>query len=261
MKKKGVVIIGSGNVADALASAISLCAKDYELLQIMSRNEKDGRAIAYRCGCTYGHEPFELMEAELYLIAVSDSAIESVSGKYNFGGATVAHTAGSVDIESLSAKIHNRAVFYPLQTLTKGRKIDFSHLPILIEGKTPAALDTVKGLAGALSDNVSECTSEKRAQTHLAAVFASNFVNHMYVIAEDLLTEAGLSSDFIKPLMEETARKAMDSQSAHDAQTGPAIRNDFVTKSKHCEMLRERADYKNLYINLSKSIWETSRKR
>lgn len=253
------VIIGSGNVASALAEAIYV-AEGVELEQIFARNAAKAHEIANKYGCKYTSTPTELAEADLYIIAVSDQAIAKVATGLNFGDAVVAHTAGSVSMDTLPPNAKHKAVLYPLQTFTSGRKTDMQSVPFMVEGSTAKARETVSELATKLSGHVVEAGSDQRAKLHLAAVFACNFTNYMYAVGEELAQEAGFGFDILKPLIGETAAKAIDAQSPRLTQTGPAVRNDFQTKATHGEMLRERPDLKNLYVNISNNIWETSKK-
>lgn len=254
-----VVMLGSGAVANALGAAFA--ASQCDLVQIYARNAAVGKALAEKCGCTWAGTPPELAEADLYILAVSEPAINRLSSQLNFGSATVAHTAGSAPIEELAAKIKNKAVFYPLQTFTKGRNVDMQEVPILIEGSTPAALKCVREAASAISADVRQVNSADRRIVHLAAVFACNFSNHMYAIGEEMLQPIGQGFDLLKPLIRETARKAIETGAPKKCQTGPAVRNDFATRNKHSELLTSRPDYKNIYTALSSSIWEISKKR
>lgn len=254
-----VVIIGSGNVASALAGAI-INSVELELIQIYARNGANAERIANSVGCGFACQEESLAKADLYIIAVSDVAVSAVSAQLSFGDAVVAHTAGSVDLAAMSPRITNAAVLYPLQTFTVGREIDMSNVPFLIEGRSPRSLECVRTVAQSLSCCVREYDSEHRAHVHLAAVFASNFTNHMYVVAETLLGGNADAFELLKPLIRETADKAVAASTPRLTQTGPAVRNDFKTKSKHCEMLYANPDLKNIYITLSKNIWEISKK-
>ena len=172
----------------------------------------------------------------------------------------MAHTAGSVPLDGLPGKIRNRGVFYPLQTFTAGRHISLGDVPLLVEGSDPQTTRTLLRLARALSSNARQASSEERAKLHLAAVFASNFSNHMYAIAQQLLDRYGLPADLLKPLMRETAAKALESVSAADAQTGPARRGDMPTQKRHLDLLDGYPELQNIYENISRHIWEISRK-
>lgn len=254
-----IVILGSGNLADSLAMAV--VKSELNLIQIYARNIEQGQELAQRCGCDYTDSIESVAKADLYILAVSDRSIEALSEQLNVDDNSVlAHTSGCVSIDTLSQKIKNRAVIYPLQTFTKGREIDLHTAPVMIEGTTTQAIACARLFAENISGKVIEISSEKRAKVHLAAVFANNFVNHMYTVGEKLINQADLPFDLLKPLIDETARKAIESESPISVQTGPAVRNDYQTKSKHCEMLQYQVELKTMYINLSNSIWETSKK-
>ena len=158
----------------------------------------------------------------------------------------MAHTAGSVPLDGLPGKIRNRGVFYPLQTFTAGRHISLGDVPLLVEGSDPQTTRTLLRLARVLSSNARQASSEERAKLHLAAVFASNFSNHMYAIAQQLLDRYGLPADLLKPLMRETA--------------GPARRGDMLTQKRHLDMLDDCPELQNIYENISRHIWEISKK-
>ena len=197
-------------------------------------------------------------DADIYLIAVSDKAVEHVAATLPIPeGAAVAHTAGSVPLAAIPEKFARRAVFYPMQTFTKGREVDFSVIP-----ETPSAelRPELEAFARQLSGTVIWATSEQRARVHLAAVFACNFANHMYAVGERIVRDAGIDFDVLKPLIAETAAKACDARSPLDVQTGPAVRNDFATKARHGDLLSFDLRLKNIYSTISQSIWETSKK-
>ena len=138
----------------------------------------------------------------------------------------VVHTSGSVPIDTISAK--RKGVLYPLQSFTKEKEIDFSTVPLCIEASNKDDLVVLKKLANTISKSVFEVSSIQRAQIHLAAVFANNFSNHMYTIANELCEKEGLPFDLLKPLIMESTAK-LQVLKPDKAQTGPAIRNDILT--------------------------------
>lgn len=257
---KSAVIIGSGNLAEALARAIA--ASDLELRQLYARDEARGRAIAALTGTETASRPEELCTtADIYLIAVSDSAVGEVAHTLPIpSGAVVAHTAGSVSLEALPERYTRRAVFYPMQTFTKGRAVDFRAIPIFVEAADAALQADVEAFARHLSQTVLQADSARRAKVHLAAVFACNFANRMYALGEQIVRTAGLDFDILKPLVAETAAKVCDATSPADVQTGPAVRHDTATLERHAALLADDPELLELYQQISKNIWETSRK-
>ena len=144
-------------------------------------------------------------------------------------------------------------MLYPLQTFSKDKSVDFSEIPVFIEANNEAALSKTSSLARMLSDNVREVSSQQRKQLHLAAVFACNFTNHLYELSSQLTEAAKLPFEVLLPLIRETADK-LRTLSPHDAQTGPAIRNDRQVMEEHVKLLEGRSDLQKLYQLLSESI-------
>ena len=192
---------------------------------------------------------------------MSDRAVASVASTLPIPAqAAVAHTAGSVPLEAIPERFERRAVFYPMQTFTKGRTVDFSQIPIFLE-TSAAWRPELEALARKLSRKVIWADSAQRAKVHLAAVFACNFANCMYAIGEEVVRSAGLDFEVLKPLIAETAAKACDARSPRDVQTGPAVRNDAPTMERHLGLLDNDPNLQEIYQQISTEIWKTSRKQ
>ena len=257
---KSVVIIGSGNVAEGFARALT--ESGVEVRQIFARNAARGAAVAAIAGCEWSNSPKQLAEAELYLVAVSDSAITPLLSSLPIPtNAVVAHTAGSQPLEAIPSHFENRAVIYPLQTFTAGRRVDFSEIPLFVEAANAELLGRVKNFASRLSRTVIEADSQMRSQAHLAGVVVCNFVNHLYAKGDELMQSAGLPFATLAPLIAETARKAIESGKPSAVQTGPAKRNDRSTIERHLGMLDAQPQLKEIYEKLSQSIWKETSKR
>lgn len=255
-----VVLIGSGNVAEALARTIGHCP-ELQLVQLFARNPERGGQVAEIGQTTWTDDRQQLAAADLYLLCVSDRAVAELAASLPIPPtAVVAHTAGSVPLDALPAKFARRAVFYPLQTFTRGREVDFREIPIFLETADDTLRRPLEGFARQLSERVLFADSEQRNRLHLAAVFVCNFANHMYALGEKILDGTGLDFDLLKPLIAETARKACDTISPTAVQTGPAVRNDRTTQERHTAMLAEEPLLEELYRKISQNIWEISKK-
>ena len=251
-----IVVVGSGNVAESLAQAIAE-AEGLELVQIFARNEERGRKVAELAHTEWSDTL--LAEADLYLISVSDNAVDGCAKKLHIPyNAVVAHTAGCCPIEALTPHTH-RAVFYPFQTFSVGRKVDFSKGYIFVEGATDHALQVVERVAHALTAKVLPADSARRAVIHLSGVFACNFANAMYANAAEILAEEGLPFDIIVPVIAETAQKAIAVANPALSQTGPARRGDSETLDRHRKMLAEKPCTKEIYDKISEDIWERTK--
>lgn len=255
---KRVVLVGSGNLAEALAAA--LACSPFHTEAVISRNEARGRAVAALGGTVWYESVAEAPEADLYLIAVSDRAVGEVAAALDIPqGKIVAHTAGCVPLDAL-APHPLRAVFYPLQTFTKGRRVDFGEIPVFVEGSSAEVERRMTEFARALSRRVEHASGERRRRIHLAGVFANNFANHMFALGEEVMRSADLDFDCLKPIIRETAAKACASHSPAEVQTGPAARGDRGSIERHLELLADKREIKEIYIKTSQNIWETSKK-
>ena len=260
MAISSVVIIGSGNVAEGFARALH--QRGVELRQIFARNVERGCAVARIAECEWSDDPTRLAVADLYLVAVSDSAITPLLASLPIPeSAVVAHTAGSQPLVAIPARFENRAVLYPLQTFTAGREVDFSEIPLFVEAANEELLAEIKAVAAKLSCTVIEADSNMRSQAHLAGVVVCNFVNHLYATGAAIVQGAGLDFATLSPLIAETARKAVESGNPSAVQTGPAKRNDMVTIERHLGMLADRPELQEIYKKLSQNIWKETSKR
>mgnify|MGYP003524667994 FL=1 len=245
---KTINIIGFGNVAQHLANAL-MKLPQYKIKQIAVR-KLSNIDIAHRD--TYNFVTInELEPADITLISVTDGAIEQVSNQIPYANELVVHTSGTTAMEILNSK-NRKGVFYPLQTFSKNKELNFKEVPLCLETENGADLESLKDLAQLLSNNVFEISSEQRKSLHVAAVFVSNFTNHMYTIGSEVCKANNIPFDILQPLIAETADK-IKYLSPKDAQTGPAIRFDTNTIQKHEEFLTNN-NYKNLYKLITESI-------
>ena len=257
---RNIAIVGSGNLAEALAAAVARL--DGTALTIVARNAARGGDIARRCGARYAGLEALPDDIELCIIAVSDSAIGSVAASLRLPDtAVVAHTSGATPFDILPERFAGRGSFYPFQTFTAGREVDFARIPVFVEGSDEATAATLEAFARRLSRCVARADSETRRRIHLAGVFACNFANHIFTIGNRIVRDAGLDFDVLKPLIAEIAAKALAAADPAAVQTGPAVRGDLNSQQRHLELLADAApELSEIYKQISISIWETSRK-
>lgn len=254
-----ISVVGSGNVAEAIALAVAE-SEELHLKQIVARNPERGCALAEMTGAEWCQDAGAAAEADLYIICVSDRAVGDVATMLPpCDSAIVVHTAGSVEMDVLGEG--RRGVFYPFQTFTAGRRVDFSQVPLFVEGCDEPTTQELERVARTLSRRVYRATSQRRREIHLTGVLACNFVNALYAMAADRLHEReGLPFDILRPLIEQTARKAVEADHPREVQTGPAIRGDKGVTDRHCAMLSGDSRQEEIYKLLTEYIWETSKK-
>jgi predicted short-subunit dehydrogenase-like oxidoreductase (DUF2520 family) len=198
-----------------------------------------------------------LAEADLYIIAVSDDAISTVSEQIPYKNKLVVHTSGGISLEAIASN-NRKGVFYPLQTFSKNKAVNFKIIPICIESQNASDYQLLQKVAQTISDSVFAINSEQRKALHLAAVFVNNFTNHLYKIGNDICIENNVPFEILKPLIQETAEK-ITQLSPNEAQTGPAIRNDIETINAHLSFLSDE-NQKIIYKILTQSIQNNGKK-
>ena len=242
-----IVLIGSGNVAFHLAKAFT--EAQIPISQIFGRNTTELQKISEQFSIPFSTET--LTDADLYIISVSDSSIAEVSALIKNENVLVAHTSGSVSREALSGN-YRKSVFYPLQTFSKSKNLDYSKIPFFIDAENENDEEILKNLASKISKNVMLANDEKRKYIHLTAVFACNFVNHLYARAKEISDSQGIPFDYFLPLIDETTQKIHELEPKL-AQTGPAIRNDEKVLKLHESLLTDEEKLK-IYKTLNESI-------
>ena len=195
--------------------------------------------------------------SDVIIFALNDNVLPEIIDKIKFCGQLALHTSGSLSIDIFNGKTDYYGVLYPLQTLSRLRQINMMEVPLLIEANTSRELSNLMSIAKSLSTRVIIADSLQRRQVHLSAVFASNFVNHMYVIANELIQKSGFSYELLKPIILETALKALEFSNPLAAQTGPAIRMNKSIIGKHEEMLTRNGELQQIYTLISNHITKT----
>lgn len=247
------VILGAGNVAWSLASALRDAGVD--IRQIWSRNPEHAAALAAAVGSNPITDLNDVAAgADIYIVSVVDDAIASIASRMADRGGLWVHTSGSVAANALSPVTATYGVLYPLQTFTRGRTTPLRGVPVYVEASDDASLSSIESLASRLTDKVRRADSRQRRRVHAAAVFACNFTNRLWAIADRLLRRSGDDLSVLYPLIEETTRKAME-MPPEEAQTGPARRGDRRVIAAHIHALD--GDDARIYALLSENILKT----
>lgn len=252
-----IVIIGSGNVAQHLIEAFlnEEQNKEVELVQVYARQKA---TVSHLISWSKITDDFTtIADADVYILSITDDAIKSVSTMLPFKNKLVVHTSGSVPLTVIHQD-NRKGVFYPLQTFTKGKKIDFSTIPICLESENAPDYHVLLKIAQSISNRAYAINSQQRKALHVAAVFANNFSNHLFEIGKEICQDNQIPFDILKPLITETATK-LYYLTPREAQTGPAKRNDLSTIAAHEEFLKN-STYLHLYKTLTQSILENVKK-
>ncbi len=252
-----IVFIGAGNVASHLAPAIERSGAGC-IKQVYSHTLAHASELAskLKSAVPIDDQSQIIPDADIYIISIKDDGIvplvDALAGKMSRNALWV-HTSGSIAMEVLAPLTERYGVYYPMQTFSKEALLDMAKVPLFVEGNTPDVEAQIQEFAEKVFANVYHADSDLRRKMHIAAVFSCNFTNYMWVIADELLRKEGLSFDVMRPLLEETMRKAFAS-SPEKGQTGPAVRGDTRVMDRHKSMLSERD--REIYELISRRIFE-----
>ena len=248
---KNIILIGSGNVATHLGIALQNC--NYKIVQVYSRDIENAKRLAQKLNTNFTNDLTQLKDANLIIISVNDDAISDVLSQLK--NTAIVHTSGSIGINIFSDNFSNCGVFYPIQTFNKEVDVNISEVPFCIEGNSLHFENQLTQIAKRISKNVVVMDSEQRKQLHIAAVFACNFSNQMFAIADDLLAEKNIDFEILLPLIKQTIAK-LDKNKPKTVQTGPAMRNDKTIIQEHINLIQEK-EIKVLYQKISANIIKT----
>jgi len=248
---KKIVIIGAGNVASHLGLALK--KSGYNISQVYSRHIANAECLSSLVDAVAIDDLSKItVDADIYIISVSDGVVEAVANSMPMVEGIVVHTAGSIEMSVLD-RFSLHGVLYPFQTFTKQKELDFYQVPLLVKGNVSFSNNTLLELAESISCNVQQASDSKRKALHISAVFACNFVNHLYALSDELLEKEGLNFSLLAPLIKETTQKALSMKPLY-AQTGPAIRGDQAVINSHLKALKMDSFYHDIYLLLSDSI-------
>jgi len=248
---KNIILVGSGNVATHLGIALQKC--NYLIAQVYSREIENAKKLALKLNTDFTNDLTQLKSADLIIVSVNDDAILKVLSQIK--DTAIVHTSGSVDIDVFKGDFSNCGVFYPLQTFNKEIDLTISEIPFCIEGNSLRFEKQLTAIAKTLSNNVVIMDSEQRKQLHIAAVFACNFSNQMFSIADELLAEKNIDFGILLPLIKQTISK-LDKNKPKAVQTGPAKRKDTSVIQEHTNLIQSK-EIKELYQKISSHIIKT----
>jgi predicted short-subunit dehydrogenase-like oxidoreductase (DUF2520 family) len=247
-----ISFVGAGRVANALSR--HMFNSGCKIQKIVSRTEKSSMDLASLYNARWSVDPEFADTSDVIITAVPDDKLKEALIRISCSENTVvAHTAGSLGLEVFPDRIKHKGVFYPLQTFSVGRKIDFSKVPFFLEASDKFTSDTLKTLAESLGEKAYFVDAEHRRLLHIAAVFACNFTNFMLTAGEQVTEKAGFPMEVLYPLITETIMKALEI-GPDKSQTGPAVRHDKGTIEKHIDLLSFSPELQQLYREVTKSI-------
>ncbi|MFC4870110.1 Rossmann-like and DUF2520 domain-containing protein [Negadavirga shengliensis] len=250
-----IAIIGTGKVAWHFSTSLENAG--HIITEVYGRDLAKARRLTSQLYDTDAQDHLDFTEsaAEIFIVAVADDAISEVADAVLLPeNSILVHTSGTVPLEVLGySSAEHTGVVYPLQSFSLHRTVTWEEVPILLEAEDPDTLSKLKKLVKTLSAQHYVVRSKDRNAVHVAAVFASNFTNHMIRIAEEIMLRQGLDFEMIKPLIIEQISKCLE-LGPKAAQTGPASREDMETLENHHLFLQYNDQLAEIYRLISQDI-------
>ncbi len=247
-----IAFAGSGNVATHLAKVMANAGLD--IVGFYSRKKSSAGRLANLYHSQWGtYNELKTCNADAVIVAVPDHAISAVLQEIPACNTLILHTSGSIDMSILESYSSRTGVFYPLQTFSASKSVNFQNIPVMVEANNESDEKLLGELARKITSHVYFISSQQRKKIHIAAIFSSNFVNYLFHVAEELLEKENIPFDVLRPLIAETTEKIKELRPFH-AQTGPAVRNDLETIKIHLKDLEEMPEYREIYQLLSQQI-------
>ncbi len=248
-----ITIIGAGNVAWHLSQALQKAG--HEILQILCRTAKPARILSQKLNCGYSTDIKKINPlADIVLICVNDDQIQKVANQISAKNKIVLHTSGGIGMNVLKSTSKQHGVLYVQLPFTKSVKLDLNSSSVFIQGSDALTRNAIKKLSKAISKKVYEVNDDQRKVIHIAAVFANNFVHHLYVMAEQLLNEKELPNDILKSLARQEFSRLLSGNNLKKLQTGPARRGEKILIADHLKYLKTKPEYQKMYKMMSQSI-------
>lgn len=241
-RKYRIGLIGNGNVGKYFR--LNFIQKDFEVKSFTRKGSLDSLKLENF------HDHYD--QLDIVILCIPDKDIREVSTQLIKGSYLLAHVSGTTSIETIDSKHKSRGIFYPLMSLTNNTSVPIKSIPFCLEADSEGAYHILEDLSHSMGIKPHKLDSKERKKLHLAAVLAQNFSNHLFQMAFEVLEEANLSFDLLKPLLLQSIERIGENPPI-SFQTGPAIRKDETTIQQHLNMI-ENQTHKEIYEQITRSI-------
>lgn len=248
-----IVIIGTGNVAHCYGQLMKI--HGHHIKQVISRDISHAKELGEMLNADYTNDLQDInMESDMYILAVSDSAIAELNDELRLGKRMVAHTAGALPLSAISRISSNTGVIYPLQSIRREVK-NYPTIPVMLEASNDEVLRRLQALAQSISSTITLADSTQRLKYHLTAVLCNNFTNHLIAQAKAYCEKERLDFSLLQPIIKETFQR-LEKYAPETVQTGPALRQDIVTMNLHRSLLEGNEYLQLVYQVMSDAIFQ-----
>lgn len=266
-KSLGITIIGAGNLATALATALR--RSRYRILEVVTRDSphslRHARSLASRVGAQAATLRDAHFTASVTWICVPDDAIGDVALQIamdrDWKGKTVLHSSGAIDSGVLDPVRRRGAQVgsaHPLMTFVAASEPDLHGVPFALEGDAKA-LALATAVVSSIGGKPFRIDPEVKPAYHAFGFFSSPAIVALIVAAQEVGKLAGFTEHHARELMEPIVRQTIENcfqTNPRSAFSGPIKRGDVATIRKHLQVLRKNRELLDLYRSLGRIALE-----
>jgi predicted short-subunit dehydrogenase-like oxidoreductase (DUF2520 family) len=280
-EKPAIAVVGAGNLAGFLAPALTDAG--YRITEIILRDQvwgqarnrvgsnRSGRALARQVGARISTTSSASLDADILWLAVPDGEIRhaaealaghmSSSRRGSSGVRFAFHSSGALGSGELEAFV-KLGVFvasvHPLMTFVAGERPSLSGVPFAVEGDR-AAVETARAVVKDLGGESFVIRQRRKAAYHAWATMTSPLLVAYLVTLEMAARAAGLSREEARrmslPILRQTIENCASLGPANSF-SGPFIRGDTATVTKHLALLQRNPKTHAVYLALARVALE-----
>jgi predicted short-subunit dehydrogenase-like oxidoreductase (DUF2520 family) len=239
-----IALIGKGNVATALGTAWQ--KRGIQILAFCNRSAILPAGFADENALLLSDVAQIPRHVDAILVAVSDDAVLETIRRLPEGPLAI-HFSGCLPNPSRPG-----GVLWPIQSIISEVDESRKDYPMALSCSLDVR-DKMLRFGQLIASEIHELNETERQTAHLTAVFAANFTNHCFAIAQELCQRASLSWDLFQPIAARIVEQGI-AGTAGKNQTGPAIRNDDSVLDAHHQLLDQHPEFQPVYRALSASI-------
>jgi predicted short-subunit dehydrogenase-like oxidoreductase (DUF2520 family) len=257
--KYGISIVGAGRIGRSLGRLLK--EKGWRIHGVVTQNTTTARRAvrAIGAGRAFSDVTPQVLSARVILIAVPESAITGVVGKFaQFGsqalrGKVVLYTSGALSSDVLAPLRQQGAAvatMHPLQTFS-GVGIPALDGRIFVLEGDPEALRVARNITRTLGGQIVQLKKSHKTLYHAAAVFSCGQVLTLLETSVQIFGALGLKRrEALKAILPLTRQvlENLEGVGPRSAWTGPLARGDYSVVSRHERSLQNSpAEYLDAY--------------
>ncbi len=264
MSKPSVTIVGPGSLGSAVAMALHMAG--YPVSEIVAGRSHDSqrraRRLARKVGARWSTKEKARLASNVIWLCVPDRVIATAARDLaplsDWRGKTVLHSSGALSSDELKVLTRRGAAvasLHPLMTFVRGSQPSLAGVPFAVEGDS-AAVRVARRVVRDLKGEIFQIRKADKAAYHAWGAFTSPLLLAALVTAEEVAELTGITRTTARKRMLPIVRQTVANYGAlgpAEAFSGPIIRGDADTVSRHLKALRKSSGAAEVYLALARA--------